>query len=231
MPRSKKDKFLDFRLQVQSCSKCPYSSVRENPIRGNGEYRSPILLISNAPRKRDDTENTVYSGRAGRKLERMLQGAELDVNKIYRTCLVRCYSGREPKFGEFSAFRRCQPHTVSLIKLMNPIAVIVSGYKAFKWLILRWTSEVVDEHGFYRWIGKSVRLKEVWNETKFFIIQSPGALSNKRDPEAEAKSIEALIEMKKYVVSKQRNEPLALEMVDLKRRPHTRTQQQTFGWS
>ena len=66
---------------------------------------------------------------------------------------------------------------------------------------------------------------------KFFIIESPIALSTKRNPEAEAKSIDALREVKTYVMAKQRNEPIALEMVDLKRRPHARSQQQTFGWS
>lgn len=231
MAPSKKDLFLDYRLQIQACSRCPYAKSRNNPIIGSGEYRSPILVVGEAPRQRDDAEGEVYSGRAGKKLTRMLQSAELDINKVYRTYLIHCYGGREPSFGQFSAFKRCQPHNVALIKLMRPIAVVVSGYKAFKWLILRWTREVVDEHGFFRWVGKSIRLKEVWGETKFFIIQSPAALSKKRDPELEAKSIDLLAQMKDYVVSHQRGEPIALEMTDLKRRPHTRSEQQTFGWS
>lgn len=228
---TKKSLFLDFRLRVQACSKCPYAKTRDTPIEGDGEYRSPILVIGKAPRKRDDTEGVVYSGRAGRKLEKMFKGADLDVDKVYRTYLIRCFAGREPKFGEFSAYKRCRPHSINLIKLMRPTAVVICGYKVFKWMILRWTTEVVDEHNFFKWIGRTVRLKEVWGETKFFIIQSPAALSNKRDPEAEKKSIDVLKEMKAYVVSHQKGEPLALEMSDLKRRPHTRSQQQTFGWS
>lgn len=231
MAQSKKEKFLDYRLRVQACTKCPYSSSRNNPIQGDGEYRSPILIIGDIPRQRDDSDGEVYAGRAGKKLHRMFSDATMDLDKTFRTMLVRCYPGREPKFGEFSAFKRCQSHTVSLMKLMKPTAVVICGYKAFKWMILRWTREVVDEQGFFRWIGKTVRLKEVWGDTKFFIIQSPAELSKKRDPEAQAKSVEVLLEMKQFVVSQQKGEPIALEMVDFKRRPHTRSEQQTFGWA
>jgi len=227
----KKGLYLDLRLQIQACTRCPFSSTRDNPITGNGEYRSPILILGPSPRKRDDEEDEVFSGRAGQKLERMLQSAELDITKVYRSYLIRCFSGRDPQFGEVPAFNRCQPHTTALIKLMQPAAIVVCGLKALKWLILRWTSEVVDEHSFYKWVGKAVRLKEVWGDTKFFIIENPAALSKKRDPEAEAKSIEGLVGMKAYVISHQKGEPLPLEMVDLIRRARTKSQQTTFGWT
>ena len=166
-----------------------------------------------------------------KKLEKMFKAAELDLTKIYRTFLIRCFPGREPQFGEFSAFKRCQSYTVEMIKIMKPIAVVVCGYKAFKWLLLKWTREVVDERTYYKWVGRTVRLKEVWGDIKFFIIESPATLSKARNPELEAKSVDLLTEMKQFVVSKQKAEPVALEMTDLKRRPHTRSQQQTFGWA
>ena len=228
---SKQSLFLDFRLQVSACSRCPFGKTRESPITGNGDYRSPILMIGPSPRKRDDEENEVFSGRAGQKLETMLKGGGLNSKQVFRTYAIRCYGGRDPDFGEFAAFKRCQPHTTSLIKLMKPTAIVICGYRAFKWLILRWTSEIVDEQSFLHWIGKTVRLKEVWGETKFFIIASPATLAKKRDAVAEAKSIDALTEVRTYVIAQQKGEPLALEMQDLKRRPHTKSEQQTFGWS
>jgi uracil-DNA glycosylase len=62
---SKKERFRDLRLQVQACSRCPYSLSRDSPIIGNGEYRSPILVVGPTPRQRDDADNEVFSGRAG----------------------------------------------------------------------------------------------------------------------------------------------------------------------
>ena len=231
MHQTKREKFIDLKLQVQACIRCPYAKARDNALIGSGEYRSPILIIGSKPRKKDDTDEEIFAGRAGKKLERMLASAELDITKIYRTYLIRCFPGREPQFGEFSSFKRCQDYTVKMIKIMQPSAVVICGYKTFKWLILKWTREVVDEHTFYKWAGKTVRLKEVWGDLKFFIIESPGVLSTKRNPEMESKSIELLGEMKRYVMAKQRGEPTPLEMIDLKRRPHAHSQQQTFDWS
>jgi len=231
MSGTKRERLLDVKLRIQACVSCPYAKTRDQPLFANGEYRSPILIVSDKPSKRDDEAGEVFAGRSGKKLARMLESAELDINKVYRTSLVRCFSGREPRFGEFSAFKRCQDYTVTMIKIMRPTAVVICGYKAFKWLIIMWTREVVDEHNFYKWVGKTVRLKEVWGEQKFFIIESPAVLSTTRNSEMEKKSIDLLAEMKTYVIAHQKGEPIALDMVDLKRRPHTRSQQQTFGWS
>jgi uracil-DNA glycosylase family 4 len=231
MKRTKHERLIDLRLKIQACARCPYGKTRANPIIGDGEYRSPILIIGDKPRQRDDKDGEVFAGRAGKKLDTMLTSAELNIKQTYRTYLVRCFAGRDPQFGEFSAFKRCESYTTNLIELMSPAAIVICGYKTFKWMILKWTREIVDEHSFYKWVGKAVRLKELYGELKFFIIESPASLSNTRNPELEAKSIDVLKEMKAYVVAKQRDEPIALEMVDLKRRPVTKSKQQTFGWS
>lgn len=230
--RTKKQLLFELSMEVEACNRCPYSSTRDAPILGTGEYRSPIIVVAPNVRKRDDTEGVVFSGRAGSKFDKMLKKAELDINKIYMTPLVRCYPGREPGFGEFGAFTRCQSYTVKLMKIMRPLVVVVCGLKVFKWLIVRWSNEVVDEHTYFRWIGKSVRLKEIWGDMKFFVIESPAELSKKRNPENEAKSVTALKMMKEYVVAHQKGDPIALEMVDLKRRNQTKNQrQQQFDWS
>jgi DNA polymerase len=231
MPPNKQERLRDLRLQIQACIRCPYASTRQIPLIGSGEYRSPILIVGPSPNKRDDEEGEVFSGRGVAKLEKMLKSAELDIKQVYRTHLIRCFSGREPQFGEFSAFKRCQSYTVQMLKIMRPRAVVICGLKAFKWMIIKWTRERVDEHTFYRWIGRSVRLKEVWGELKFFIIESPAVLAKARNREAELKSIELLANMRNYVRAQQSGEPIALDMTDLKRRGTKRPDQQTFGWS
>lgn len=229
--RTKKQHLFELSMEVEACNRCPYSSTRDAPILGNGEYRSPILVVAPNVRKRDDEENEVFAGRAHGKLDKMLTKAGLSIKQVYRTPLIRCYAGREPEFGEFAAFSRCQSYTVKLMKIMRPTAVVVCGLKVFKWLIVRWSNEVVDEHTFYRWIGKSVRLKGVWGDMKFFVIESPAELSKRRNPEAELKSVEILQSMKEYVVSHQKGDPIALEMVDLGQRVRKRGQQQQFDWA
>jgi uracil-DNA glycosylase family 4 len=216
-------------MMVDACSRCPYAGARENPLVGDGEIRSPILVVVPGARQRDDKENKVLAGRAGDRLEKMLKGADISMDKVFRTPLVRCYPGREPNFHEFAAFKRCRGYTVSLIKLMRPQVVVVCGLKALKWLLIRWTRESVDEATFPRWIGRAVRLKDIWGEIKFFVIEDPAVLAKARNIEAEEKSIDGLKTMKAYVSGQQKVSPVVpLEMIDLKKRVYTKTVQQTF---
>lgn len=229
--KSKSQRAFDLSMEIEACSRCPYSQSRANPMLGTGEIRSPVLVVVNNVRQRDDKEGVVLSGRAGDRLDKMLKAAELTPAQVYRTPLIRCHAGREPTFNDYSAFKRCRGHTVRLIKIMRPQAIVVCGLKAFMWLIIKWTRESVDETTFYRWVGKAVRIKDIWGEIKFFVIEDPAQLARQRNIELEEKSVEALKLMKAYVTAQQRGAPIALEMTDLRRRTKLLAEQQMFDWN
>lgn len=194
--------------------------------------RSPILVLVPSVRQTDDREGKVLAGRAGDKFDKLLKPAGLSRDKVYVSPLIRCHPGREPQYHEFAAFKRCRGHTVSLIKLMRPQAVVVCGLKALKWTIIRWTREPIDEETFPRWIGRALRLRDIWGEIKFFVIEDPAALAKARNIEAEEKSIEALRTMKSYIAGLQKTAPVVpLDMVDLKKRVYLKVVQQEFDWS
>lgn len=231
MAKTKQQHLFDLSMEVEACSRCPYAQSRQQPLMGNGEIRSPILVLLPAVRQRDDQDNTVLAGRAGDKLEKLLKGAGLSSNKVFRTPLIRCYAGREPNFHEFAAFKRCRSYTVSMIKFMRPPVIVLCGLKVLKWMVVKWTREHIDEVTFPRWIGRAVRLKDIWGETKFFVIEDPAQLARVRNVEAELKSIEALQTMKAYIAGLQKTAPVvALDMIDLKRRTHAKAEQQKFDW-
>lgn len=231
-PKTKAQHLFDLSMQVEACARCPYAQSRTQPMIGGGEIRSPVLVVLPAVRQRDDADNKVLAGRAGDRLEKMLKAAGLSMDKVYRTPLIRCYPGREPNFHEFAAFKRCRGHTVSLIKLMRPQAVVVCGLKALKWLLIKWTREPIDEATFPRWVGRAVRLKDIWGEIKFFVIEDPAVLAKARNIEIEEKSVEGLKTMKAYIAGQQQTAPVvALDMIDLKKRVYSKAVQQEFGWS
>lgn len=161
----------------------------------------------------------------------MLSSADIKPASVYMTTLVRCYGGREPHFTEYAAFKRCRYHTLDLIKIIKPRAVVLCGMKPFIWLIARYTSEKIDEKNFYKWMGKIVRLKEIWGELKFFVIESPAMLARHRHVDNERKCVEMLQSMKSYIVAQQKGElDVALNMIDLRRR-RPNTDQMKFNWS
>jgi len=161
----------------------------------------------------------------------MLTEADIKPESVYMTTLIKCYGGREPHFSEYAAFKRCRYHTLDLIKIIQPRAIVLCGMKPFIWLISRYTSLKIDETNFYKWMGKIVRLKEVWGDRKFFITESPAMLARHRHLDNERKCIEMLQSMKAYVMAQQKNESaVILDMVDLNRR-RPNTAQMKFNWT
>jgi len=218
-------------MQVEACIRCPFHNTCTIPIMGGGDPRSPILIISDTIRQADDEESRIFAGRAGAKIDNMLTEADIPPERVYKTPLVRCYSGREAKFSEFRAYKRCRYHTHDLLKIMRPRVVVLAGLKPLLWMIIRLTAEKLDETTFYKWVGKAVRLKEIWKDTKFFIIESPAQLARRRNPENERKSIEILTTMRAYVSAQQKGEALVLDMVDLKTRRKGTAQQMKFSFT
>lgn len=220
-------------MQVEACVRCSYSSTRTMPMTGRGEPKAPILVIGDIVRQVDDRDGQIFTTRAGEKLDYMLTEAGLDPEKhVYRTTLLRCYAGQKPEVSEWSVFKKCRYHTTDLIKIMKPKAIVLCGMKPLLWMILHYTSEKVDEKTFYKWMGKAVRLKDIWGELKFFIVESPAMLARHKHPENERRCIEGLTEMKAYVSAQLKGEdPYVLDMIDLKRRRSNSAEQQKFNWT
>lgn len=215
---------------IMSCSRCPYKATRVNPITGQGDPRAPIVVIGGASRQVDDRDNTPFAGRAGLKLAALLQGAELSPAATYTTLAVKCYGGRLPDFPVGAAAKRCRTHVVSLMRAMHPRVVVLCGLHALKWVLLRWTTEKADDKTFPSWVGRAYRFKEMWGDTKFFVIHNPTDLARARDADAEEKSIEVLKVVKSYVISQQRGTECVLTLVDLRSR-RGRDQQAKVDWS
>ena len=199
---------------------------------GEGDPRSPILIVGEGARQTDDAEKRVFAKRAGVKMDFMLTEAGLKPEVVYKTLLIRCYGGRQPQFSEWSAFKRCRYHTLDLYKIMKPKAMVVCGIKAFLWLVVRYTNEMVNEKTYYKWMGKVIRLREIWGETKILVIESPVSLSNRRQPENEQRCIEGLAAIKGYVSAQLKGEPgEPLDMVDLKVRRKSVDEQLKFNFN
>jgi uracil-DNA glycosylase family 4 len=209
----------DLSRYIEACTRCPYSQTRSMAFTGGGNLNSPLMLIGEGIRQNDDKEKQIYAKRAGAKLDSMLTEAGLNPGAIYRTVLIRCYGGRQPDQSPWSAYKKCKHHTLDLIKIIRPKVLILSGYNPFLWLVVRYTREQVKENDFHKWIGKIIRLKQVWGEMKLLIIETPVSLSGRRQPDSERKSIEGLTEIKEYVAAQIRGESAyPLSLIDLKSR-------------
>lgn len=218
-------------MDVEACTACPYAAVRRLPVCGAGEPRSPIIIVGDAVREIDDVEAKPFAGRAGERLNRMLEAATINPAKVFTTLSVKCFPGREPRFKPEKAASVCGRFLKRQYDIIAPKAVILCGWKALNWNLLRWSSEKqVDDKTFASWVGPAIVFREVWGGVRFFAIHSPAQLAQRRDPDAEAKSVRVLTFVKEYVATQQSGQTCVPDTIELSRKRQQVAKQQSFDW-
>lgn len=220
----------DLAMQIEACLRCPFNGYRNNPVTGRGSPKAPIMIVEDIARQSSDKGGEPFAGRAGAKLDKLLERAEIDPRATYRTIAVRCYPGRDNTYPEIRAANRCRDFLKKEMRIVRPRVVVLCGLKTLTWTLLRWSSESADEFTFGRWMGPSLRFKRLWGDTRFYIIQSPAQLARCRNAQDEAASVESLTNAKEFIVSKQKGLSYVPDIVDLKRPRSLRKGQLNFDW-
>ncbi|MQY83113.1 uracil-DNA glycosylase, partial [archaeon] len=80
--------------EVRACRLCPLHEGRMNPVVGDGCLDSPLVLVGEAPGRKEDEQGKPFVGSAGKLLDSMLEEAGLERSKLFITNIVKC---RPPK--------------------------------------------------------------------------------------------------------------------------------------
>jgi len=117
---------------IQHCQKCERSQTRRHAVPGEGDPSSGLLLIGEAPGKKEDQTGRPFVGRAGQYLEKILSLHNLDRNQVFITSVLKCYHPRSPKNKQIEA---CLPWSFRQIESLNPKLILVMGRWA-AWALL-----------------------------------------------------------------------------------------------
>jgi DNA polymerase len=112
--------------EILTCTLCRLSEGRINAVPGEGPVPSRILLIGEAPGKREDELGRPFVGRAGSILEDLLVSIGLSRNEVYITSINKCRppKNRDPKDDEIAA---CSPYLERQIDLLRPQVIVPMG--------------------------------------------------------------------------------------------------------
>ncbi len=112
---------------IMNCEKCALHRVRKQPIWGEGELNSGLLLIGEYPDKDEDFYGRPFVGTVGELLDRMLKSIKLSRKDFFITHAVKCKTpgGRPPEAEEIST---CKTYLMKQIKLMKPKLVLALGF-------------------------------------------------------------------------------------------------------
>ena len=113
---------------------CNLKRQAKNMVFCDGNPKSKIMLVGEAPGANEDQEGLPFVGRAGMLLDKMLAAINLDRKKVYISNIVnyRPPENRKPTEDEI---RRYLPFITKHIEIINPKILVLLGSTAMNALI------------------------------------------------------------------------------------------------
>ena len=160
--RYKKDNFdisedktkslIKLKESIADLRNCELKKNAKNIVFSDGNPKSKIMLLGEAPGANEDHEGLPFVGRAGRLLDKMLSAIDLDRNKIYISNIInfRPPENRKPTEKEI---KRYLPFVTKHIEIISPKILVLLGSTAMNAII--GNQEVISNmRG--KWIEKKI---------------------------------------------------------------------------
>jgi len=132
---------------IQRCRRCERSGTRGHAVPGEGSVESGILLLGEAPGKKEDRTARPFVGRAGSYLDQIFLRHPVEREKMFVTSILKCYHPDSPKKDQVEA---CRPWTEKQIGILRPEIILVMGRTAEQGL---WGMTQGGGESFRKWEG------------------------------------------------------------------------------
>ena len=147
---NKADNLEKLKESIQNIQNCSLKNNATNMVFSDGNPKSRIMLIGEAPGANEDEEGLPFVGRAGSLLDKMLASINLNRKKVYISNIVnyRPPDNRRPTDEEI---KRYLPFITKHIEIINPKILVLLGSTAMNALI---GNEIVISKMRGKWIEK-----------------------------------------------------------------------------
>lgn len=148
-------KWRELYEECVNCNKCGLGDSRINMVFGDGNPKSGLVFIGEAPGADEDRIGVPFVGKAGKLLTKALETLDLYRKKDYYICNIckcRPKNNRTPYEDEENA---CLPYLRNQIALIKPKIMVCLGATAMScilgkdWRITRDRGKWVERKGFY----------------------------------------------------------------------------------
>jgi uracil-DNA glycosylase family 4 len=178
---SKEDRLKRVKADVRACSLCPLHMGRMNPVVGDGSLDSPLVLVGEAPGRKEDEQGKPFVGSAGKLLDSMLEEAGLERSKLFITNIVKCRppKNRRPLANEV---RACSGHLETLLGIISPKVIAPMGNSSVGYFMRMFGldgAKIGDIH------GSPFRVEAGWGDVILFPLYHPAAVLYNRALEQE----------------------------------------------
>ena len=158
-------------IEINQCKKCELSLTRLNTVPGEGSMNAKVVLVGEAPGKKEDELGRPFVGRAGLLLDSLLDGVGQQRNEIYILNILKCRppKNRRPKKAEIES---CENYLMGQLEDLKPRVVAPMGNSSLSYFQRKYGLEkavIGDVH------GKSFEIKTGWGPTLLFPLYHPAA--------------------------------------------------------
>ena len=148
-----KDKIINLDKLKKSINDIKNCSLKNNAINmvfSDGNPKSKIMIIGEAPGANEDQEGLPFVGRAGALLDKMLAAIDLDRKKVYISNIIN-YRPPENRRPTDEEIRRYLPFITKHIEIISPKILVLLGSTAMNALI---GNDIVISKMRGKWIEK-----------------------------------------------------------------------------
>ena len=131
---NKADNLEKLKRLINDIKNCSLRNNAKNIVFSDGNPKSKIMLVGEAPGANEDEEGLPFVGRAGALLDKMLSAINLDRKKVYISNIInyRPPDNRRPTEEEI---KRYLPFIIKHIEIINPKILVLLGSTAMNALI------------------------------------------------------------------------------------------------
>lgn len=165
------------------------------------------MIVGEAPGEDEDATGLAFVGKAGKRLNTLLQAARVPKGSYYACNVLKCRP-QQNKFPEGGPEpKTCRGYLVRQIELVKPKAIIITGKQALRYLLLWGTSE--DPNPLHPWINKQYRRRDLFDDIRFLVCYHPSYLMRTEIEEDEEAWIQAVAQLWAFVEHKVAGTPPA----------------------
>ncbi len=137
-----KAEFEQLAQKAKGCRECQLWENRTNVVFGEGEIDSRVMLIGEAPGRREDAQGRPFVGRAGQLLDEVLHSAGINRPEMYITNIVKCRppQNRNPHAREISTCT--QLYLNEQLIFMQPRILVTMGNFATTYILEKYGQRV-----------------------------------------------------------------------------------------
>jgi DNA polymerase len=162
---------------VSSCTKCGLAESRINTVPGEGNPLARLVLIGEAPGRKEDELGRPFVGSAGKILDQVLSTVELSRDVVYILNILKCRPprNRRPKKSEI---KLCEEFLELQLSILKPLIIASMGNSALQYLFKKYMigkAVIGDVH------GSILNIETSWGPVKLVPLYHPAAAIYNRE--------------------------------------------------